>query len=137
MINSRNIEDLHSSIQPKAKAFLAATKAAGYNVRITSTLRDNAYQNSLYAQGRTKPGKIVTYAKAGQSWHNFGLAFDFAVLEPDGDINWNDLKSFKACRAIGIKLGLEGLSFELAHLQYRGGLTLAQAAAGRRPKEVK
>lgn len=35
-------------------------------------------QNGLFAQGRTKPGKIVTNAKGGQSLHNFGCAVDFA-----------------------------------------------------------
>ena len=36
-------------------------------------LRTFAQQNALYAQGRITPGKIVTKAKGGQSWHNFGL----------------------------------------------------------------
>jgi peptidoglycan L-alanyl-D-glutamate endopeptidase CwlK len=30
----------------------------------------------LYAIGRTKPGKKVTKAKGGTSYHNYGLAFD-------------------------------------------------------------
>jgi peptidoglycan L-alanyl-D-glutamate endopeptidase CwlK len=32
--------------------------------------RSNAEQAELYAQGRTKPGKIVTNARPGQSRHN-------------------------------------------------------------------
>jgi peptidoglycan LD-endopeptidase CwlK len=37
-------------------------------------------QNEIYAQGRTKPGKKVTNARGGYSWHNFGVATDFAVF---------------------------------------------------------
>src|SRR6478736_6775474 len=44
-------------------------------------------QANLYAQGRTKPGRIVTYAKAGTSYHNYGLAADLCDLE-NGQVNW-------------------------------------------------
>lgn len=43
-------------------------------VRITHTLRTFEEQAELYAQGRTKPGKRVTNAKPGFSFHNYGLA---------------------------------------------------------------
>jgi peptidoglycan L-alanyl-D-glutamate endopeptidase CwlK len=49
-------------------------------VRFAYTLRTIAEQNELYAQGRTKAGKIVTNAKGGQSYHNYGLAFDIVLL---------------------------------------------------------
>ena len=74
----------------------------------------------------------MTFAKAGQSWHQYRLAFDFAVVK-HGTVDWGDVKSFKAAQAIGVSLGLEKLNFELPHLQARGGLTLAQAAAGKKP----
>ena len=132
MIDSRNIDDLHPHVAKLCKQFVARCKDAGIHVAIISTYRDNARQNQIFAQGRTKPGKIVTYARAGQSWHNYRLAFDFAILK-HGEIDWGDRKSYLAARRIGEQLGLEGLSFELAHLQAAGGLTLAQAAAGKTP----
>lgn len=132
MINSRKIEDLHPVVAAKAKAFVAACKKEGIDVLITSTYRDNESQNAIFAQGRTKPGKIVTYAKGGQSWHNYRLAFDFVPIV-NGKAQWNDARTFKRCRQIGEALGLEGLKFELAHLQWTGGLTLAQLRAGKRP----
>ena len=49
-------------------------------LRFAYTYRSFDEQNHLYAQGRTKPGKIVTYAKGGQSYHNFGLAFENKLL---------------------------------------------------------
>ncbi len=49
-------------------------------MRVTSTLRNFAEQTKLYNQGRTTPGQKVTNAKAGQSNHNYGLSFDFALI---------------------------------------------------------
>ncbi|MFF2016203.1 M15 family metallopeptidase [Paenibacillus sp. NPDC058177] len=66
--------------------------ALGIPILITQGLRTIAEQDALYAQGRTKPGAIVTNAKGGYSYHNFGLAIDFALLLPDGkSVSW-DLK---------------------------------------------
>jgi peptidoglycan L-alanyl-D-glutamate endopeptidase CwlK len=48
--------------------------------RFAYTLRTFAEQDILYAQGRSKPGKVVTNAKGGQSYHNYGLAIDIVLL---------------------------------------------------------
>ena len=54
--------------------------------RFTHTLRTFAEQNALFAQGRTAPGKIVTRARGGQSYHNYGLAIDIVLLvDRDGN----------------------------------------------------
>lgn len=49
--------------------------------RFAYTTRTFAEQDALYALGRTAPGKIVTNAKAGRSYHNYGLAFDIVLLK--------------------------------------------------------
>ena len=55
-------------------------------MRVTSTLRTFEEQNKLYYQGRTTKGSIVSNAKAGQSNHNYGLSFDFAlIVDTNGD----------------------------------------------------
>lgn len=59
--------------------------------RFTHTLRTFEEQNELYAQGRTKPGMVVTRAKGGQSWHNFGMAVDIVLLV-DKKASW-DIKT--------------------------------------------
>ena len=52
--------------------------------------RTIAYQDHLYAQGRTAHGDIVTNAKGGQSAHNFGMAADIVPMKADGsDFDWN------------------------------------------------
>ena len=141
MINSRKIEDLHPYVAQLCRAFVAACKKDGIDILITSTWRDNESQNALHAQGRSKPGKIVTNARAGQSFHNYKLAFDFVPIV-GGKAQWNDLRTFKRAGEIGKRLGLEWAgdwkSFkELAHLQWTGGLSLAQLKAGKRPVEPK
>lgn len=55
-------------------------------LRFSHTLRSFKEQNELYDQGRSRPGKIVTNAKAGYSIHNYGLAFDIVLLvDKNGD----------------------------------------------------
>lgn len=48
---------------------------------ITEGFRSREYQDSLYAKGRTKPGRIVTNAKGSDysSQHQWGIAFDIAT----------------------------------------------------------
>jgi peptidoglycan L-alanyl-D-glutamate endopeptidase CwlK len=60
----------------------------GVEVRVTAGLRTWAQQDALYAQGRTAPGKIVTYAQGGQSWHQYGVALDFVPML-NGIPQWN------------------------------------------------
>lgn len=50
-------------------------------------------QNGMYAQGRTKKGKIITNAKGGQSIHNYFLAFDFCLVKGKVTI-WDVAKDF-------------------------------------------
>jgi peptidoglycan LD-endopeptidase CwlK len=54
--------------------------------RFSYTLRTFTEQDALFAQGRTKPGAKVTNARAGQSYHNYGLAVDVVLLiDKDGN----------------------------------------------------
>lgn len=63
-------------------------------VRVTQTLRTIAEQDALYAQGRTVRGKIVTNARGGSSYHNYGLALDFVLVLNGGSISWDTNKDF-------------------------------------------
>lgn len=74
--SSRDTAYLANDVRPLVEEFIARCKAnqwlsyTGISVLITCTFRDEACQEELYAQGRTKPGRIVTWARAGQSMHN-------------------------------------------------------------------
>jgi peptidoglycan L-alanyl-D-glutamate endopeptidase CwlK len=134
MINSRNLDDLAPPAKQRAEAFIAAAKAKGIDLLVTSTYRDSDSQNALYAQGRTTPGNIVTRAKAGQSWHNWRCAFDVVPLV-NGKAIWDDQAMWKQVGEIGKACGLEWAGDwktfkEYPHFQYTGGLTLAQLNQG-------
>lgn len=62
--------------------------------RITHTFRSIEEQDALYAQGRTKPGKKVTNAKGGQSYHNFGMAFDICLIVDGKTASWDMEEDF-------------------------------------------
>ena len=135
MINSRSLDDLIPPARVRVQAFLDAAKAAGVDLLVTSTYRDNASQDALYAQGRTKPGKLVTNAKAGQSWHNYRCAVDVVPIvagKPRWDVKdevWQQVG--KLGKAAGLEWAGDWKRFkEYPHFQYTGGLTLAQLQSG-------
>ena len=135
MINSRNIDDLHHHVANLCRAFVMRCEEEGIDVLITSTHRDHEAQAALYAQGRTRPGRKVTNARAGQSWHNWRCAFDFVPIV-NGKARWDDLDTFKRCGEIAESLGLEWAGRwtrfpEMAHCQFTGGLTLADFQSGK------
>jgi peptidoglycan L-alanyl-D-glutamate endopeptidase CwlK len=57
-------------------------------------LRTFAEQDALYAQGRTKPGDIVTKAKGGQSNHNYGFAVDIVLIIGGKTASWDTAKDW-------------------------------------------
>jgi len=135
MINSRSINDLHPYVAGLCEQFVEQCKDAGIDVIITSTYRDHEAQQALYNKGRTTPGKKVTNAKPGRSFHNWRIAFDFVPIV-NGKAMWNDIAMFAKCGNIAESVGLEWAgrwkSFkELAHCQYTGGLTLADFQSGK------
>lgn len=99
------IATLLPEVRPYARALVQKATAAGIRIKVISALRTYEEQDKLYAQGRTAPGAVVTNAKAGQSNHNFGIAFDVGVFE--GNKYLGDSPKYKAVGALGIELGLE------------------------------
>jgi len=90
------IELLHPSLRSEAKAIyseICKSLSNGVICRFTHTLRTIEEQNKLYAQGRTTKGQIVTNAKGGQSFHNFGCAIDICLIV-DGKATWERGKDF-------------------------------------------
>lgn len=135
MINSRKLEDLLPPVKVRVEEFLASAKLAGIDLLVTSTYRDNASQDALYAQGRTTVGRIVTNAKAGQSWHNYRCAVDVVPVvagKPRWDVKdsvWQEVG--RLGKAAGLEWAGDWKRFrEYPHFQYTGGLTLAQLQQG-------
>lgn len=88
-VDHRDLEALHPVVAAKAKQFLieANEYLKQYNItcKIISTLRTWDEQNAIYAKGRNakgvKIGTTFTNAKAGDSIHNWGCAFDIGLFE--------------------------------------------------------
>ena len=77
------IQLLHPKLRDEALELydeIVASLTGSAICRFAYTLRTFAEQDALFAQGRTKPGKRVTNAKGGQSYHNYGLAIDIVLL---------------------------------------------------------
>lgn len=106
MINSRKIEDLKPLAQTACNLFMEECKKANLNVCITQTLRDAEYQNSLYQQGRTKPGSIVTNCDGykNKSNHQGGYAWDICLNAKGKE--YSDSSFFEKCGAIARKLDI-------------------------------
>lgn len=94
---------LHPSLQSEAMEIyseICKTLKGHAICRIAYTLRTYAEQDALYAKGRTVAGKIVTNAKAGYSFHCFGMAIDIVLLkDTNGDgtfdtASWETNKDF-------------------------------------------
>lgn len=76
------IRSLQVKVQPLARRSLKALLDSGRDARIISGTRSYAEQDALFRQGRFgNPGDKVTNARGGQSWHNFGLAWDIGLFE--------------------------------------------------------
>ncbi len=79
--NQEKLAQVHPELRLRVVGMLNALDESGLEVRVTDGLRTYAEQQQLYDQGRgSVPGKIVTNAQPGQSWHNFGLAVDLVPV---------------------------------------------------------
>lgn len=142
---SRSLSSLNLPTKLRAERFVDACKAEGIDVLIYCTFRSHDEQDSLFRIGRTIPGdKVsiirpmglkVTNARGGESWHNYGSAFDFVPLV-HGKAAWNDSALYAQCGAIAESVGLEwagrwtGSLRETCHCQYRAGYSLAEMQHG-------
>lgn len=105
---------------------------AGIYLERTETLRTYDRSDYLYAQGRSRPGQIVTKARGGDSRHNFGAAVDYCPKYGEhGALAWNfdrDPRLMAAMRRAaelarkhGIEWGGNWTSFkDLPHFQVCG-----------------
>lgn len=103
--SEKAIATLLPQVQPYARALVKKAAQHGIIIKVIAGLRTYEEQNDLFAQGRTKPGRIVTNARGGFSNHNFGIAFDVGVFE--GANYLGESPKYKAVGALGMDLGLD------------------------------
>jgi hypothetical protein len=134
-LNAARLAQVHPALARRGGAMVDLCAVAGIAVLITQGLRTWKEQDDLYAKGRTITpiGKrhVVTKAKGGQSYHNFGLAVDIVVLDAVGKTDWDVTHPawFRAAeigKSLGLAWGGDWKGFkDRPHFQYTGGLGLA------------
>jgi len=131
---SRDLSDLQSTVVDKARRVIDMCKNEGVDLLVYCTLRSLEEQAKLFRQGRSwnqikkkmdrlyKKGftdlaeliesvgpqhgkRKVTNAGPGESWHNFGEAFD-AVPMVGGKALWNDVERYKVYGKSVVECGL-------------------------------
>lgn len=124
------LDDLAPFFADKIRDFVIVANQQGLNVDVQCGLRTMEEQAALYNQGRTTPGPIVTNAKPGMSWHNYGVAVDIVFKTADGKWTWDvPASQWHMLAAIGKTYGLQWggdwVKFpDLPHFELTGGLTV-------------
>lgn len=134
----RKIETLHPLVREKAEELKQrAEDELGLRTVITECLRTNEEQVALYAQGRKQLSvtnalraeagmppitdaqnshTVTKAANAASSFHGYGLAWDMAVLSPDGkQIDWSsksdwnddDVNDWLQLGELAVSMGIE------------------------------
>nr|WP_249310568.1 M15 family metallopeptidase [Bacillus sp. FJAT-49736] len=140
---------LHPIVKERTQQLVQKAAKKGINVVITDGFRSTDEQNQLYKKGRTTSGSIVTNAKGGESYHNYGLAVDFALKTTSGKIIWDTeydgnkngkqdwYEVVDIAKKLGFTWGGDWLGFQdYPHLQMDFGLSINDLQKGARPDEA-
>jgi len=88
--------------------FLERCQEAGVPCTVVQGTRTMPEQEKIYAQGRTADGPIVSNAKPGDSFHNYGLAVDVVPNAYLTIPNWNPTGPlWQKIGTIGVQVGFE------------------------------
>lgn len=98
----RDIEQLSVQAQSACALFLEKCKQQSLNVLITETYRSQNRQNYLYEQGRTRPGKKVTWTYTSR--HTSRRAWD--ICENIKGREYANPSFFKRCAEVAADLGI-------------------------------
>ena len=134
---------LHNIVEEKSMELVEQANKIGIPILITDGFRSIESQNEIYEQGRTSSGAIVSYAKGGESYHNYGLAIDFALLNQDTSISYDlqrdsngngEADWFEVARIgkeLGFTWGGDWRGFkDYPHFEYTLGLSIRELQNG-------
>lgn len=138
--------ELHKTVVKKRDQLISQAADRGIQVVIVEGFRSIEEQDALYNKGRTEEGAVVTHAKGGQSYHNYGLAIDFALLNKTGTTIWDMeydgngngksdwMEVVEIAKSLGFEWGGDWANFkDYPHLQMDFGLSIADLQKGKRP----
>ena len=129
-VSEQRLSQVCPALAIRVRAMSDALVSQGIYIRVVQGLRTVDEQNTLYNQGRTTPGKIVTNCKGGYSYHNFGLGVDCipSTQDPDQPFapDWNESHPdwramINAGEAQGLNAGGDWRTFkDYPHFQLTG-----------------
>lgn len=93
-VSLRRLEGVHPHL---AKVVHAASLQCPVPFLVVEGVRTAKRQQELYAQGRTKPGKIVTWTTSSRHIpgpDGLGKAVDLCPLAAGGKADWNNVNGF-------------------------------------------
>lgn len=142
-------DSLHPILEEKSRELVETAEDIGITILITDGFRSFGEQDILHQQGRSSGGNIVTYAEGGESYHNYGLAIDFALQLDDGSVVWdierddngNGEPDWFEVADIGKSLGFDwggdwnGFK-DYPHLEMTFGLSIRELQQGWRPEDT-
>lgn len=115
------------AFQRLASAFESRT---GLGLKVRSGARSCALQNTLYAQGRSSPGDIVTDAQGCNSWHVVGRAIDADPVDVTGVLSGLPADYALAGALWGFLGGVWGGNFpgfeDVGHFEFHPGIKIEQ-----------
>lgn len=98
---------LHPHLRARIDSLLAFAETEGLDVMEFEGFRTFERQQTLYNKGRSAGGKKVTNAKAGWSFHNYGMACDIVFKTKRGNPSWSSKHDWKKLGHIGETCGLK------------------------------
>jgi peptidoglycan L-alanyl-D-glutamate endopeptidase CwlK len=132
--SQKNLDSLLPKVRPVFVQLLSHLQehfaSRGVVPRYISGNRTWEEQDAIFAQGRTKPGPIVTKARGGESRHNFGLALDIGLFKGKEYLTKSPL--YKEIGQVVAKFpqiewgGSWKSIVDEPHVEFRTGLSLAQ-----------
>lgn len=133
----RDLNELHPVVKDLAEKLVAECKNQGINMGISETYRSPERQDYLYAQGRTRPGAIITNVKGSSmsSYHQWRLAFDVYNNVRGDEYNATVLNKIgKIGQSLGLEWGGAWSGFrDTPHFQYTFGLSIKDLVNGKKP----
>lgn len=129
---NREMGCLHPVMRSVVRDVLLMCKAELMPFQVFEGYRTPQRQQHLYLHGRipARSGKILTNNQAWESFHQFGLAVDFAlVINQQFSFDLTEDLLWTRVREMGEMYGLEGQEGQPGHLQY-ATLEIAQLRKG-------
>lgn len=141
-------DSLHPIVEEKSRELVEAAEEIGIDILITDGFRSIEEQDLIYQQGRSSDGNIVTYVEGGESYHNYGLAIDFALRLDDGSVVWDIERDdngngepdwFEVAeigKTLGFDWGGDWMRFkDYPHFEMTFGLSIRELRKGWRPED--